>query len=282
MFPSHKKMLDASSGFQSVAGQSRKDTRLKNNWDDSQRDYIFSDAKFEEREKVLEFLLENCPVPRNIKMITMPGERWLFEKMILEKYPDAKFLAVESSWQTLQRSKSYMPDGHLVFHGRQGEYGRSRGLRHGCIDRDWEYGNRSIKGVSVSKRVRALNISLSDLCQFTINTKWDSIEQLEKFNKKFCFNNMAWLDFTGNLSRESKTSIQNIRNLINPNLNCPIAITLFNGRDEFSNTKDRLSFLRNSVERFEIQDHWKYKGMNDSPMITVCGVLRKTREFSCN
>jgi len=259
MFPTQPKTIDTSVGFQ-TSGKSS--SSRKSSWHKESNSYINQDVKQQEREKVLDFILSVHGVQR-ISLLSMPGERWIFETMLNTIKPKTIFTAIESDLPTFLASRSY-----LVTDKKWGD----KKVRHGTI----EIGSASLNYSNTIKKSKLLHIKASDFCTLLIDGYGASKNNLKDWKFSFCNNTAAWFDFTCQLCQESEKAIKYSGLTLSAKRNVPIVYTVMNARDSYSGVDSRVSRICELAGRdFELRDHWTYSGMNGVPMLTVCGIMRR-------
>lgn len=259
--PSHKKYLDISVGFKSIAPRGHSSKRSA--WHSDCAGYFSDEIKVEEREKVLNFILAHNRAMK-IRLLSMPGERWMLETELNLIRPNTRFVALESDKRTFVTCQKSMPFSL-----------KSRGVQRS----DMSVGTATIPYAATFNKSCVLNMSASAFCSIIPNRYGASLGELRAFNHEFCKNNAVWLDFTSGFSEEVNEAIKNLIFVCNPVFDVPVCITTLYGRDSIQGGQ------RNRVEhvialtgnKFHVKESWVYEGLNGAKMLTICGLFRKAR-----
>ena len=262
MFPSSKKTLDTTSGFQTVGSSS---ASKKSSWLKNSSDYINQPVKQEERERVLSFIMDNHAKNTRIKLLSFPGERWIFEGMVAAARRSSTFVCLEAD------EKSFISSRSSLIHPR----GLKKStIRHG----EATIGSASIPYSNTTRKSRLLNIKSSTFCTILIDRYGATNEQLLAWQEDFCWNSAAWFDFTCQLCAESEKTIQHSSLVVANDKKVPVVYTVMNARDSYHGVDARVSRVVELAGRdFEPLDSWTYQGMGGTPMLTVCGVMHGRR-----
>ena len=238
-----------------------------------------SSEKQKERERVLEFILNNSNECR-VKLLSFPGMSWQFENMLRSETETGipHLICLEKNISLYHRTKHLIPGKRKKsysnrwngFRERTFEYGRatclySRVASHQITRR------RTGQKKWVSNKLLLMDSSafMSMLCTdygATHNQKID-------LNNRFYSRTAVWLDFTSNLCAAVEETIRNILFCLeSPSRkhNKPVVITILNGRDNLKGEDQRIERIIKLQPAFEYQDHWAFKGKGGTSMLTMC------------
>lgn len=259
MFPTQPKSVDISSGFRTSG---RQQSSRRRGWHKESTSYINNPSKMQEREKVLSFMLSNHK-RGHLNVLTLPGERWIFEQMLDKEYPKSTFFGIEADPRLFETSKNYLiaPTNH-----------RDKKVRHGVL----ELGEASIPYSNTLRKSRLLNMPASEFCLTSVRGYGASNKAVNAFKRMFCNNHAVWFDFTSQLCTETENTIRYTSLVTSTANNVPVVYTMLNARDSHSGVDSRVSRVcKLAGAYFDYKDHWTYQGMNNVPMLTVCGIMRK-------
>lgn len=263
MFPSSKKTLDTTYGFQTVGSFA---ASKKSNWLKNSSSYINQPVKQEERERVLSFIMDNHAKNSRIKLLSFPGERWIFEGMVAAARKSSTFIGIEADEKTFVSSRC------SLIHKR----GLKKPIiRHG----EATIGCASIPYSNTTRKSKLLNIKSSAFCSILIDRYGATTEQLLAWQKEFCWNSAAWFDFTCQLCIESERTIKHSALVVANDKKVPVVYTVMNARDSYRGVAARVARIVELAGRdFEPVYNWTYQGMGGTPMLTVCGVMHGRRK----
>lgn len=248
---------------------------MESNYFAAARSRKLDEFKDGERQRVLRHVLDNFEVNERavdtrLRVLTLPGSHWHFERMIEHELGEYKalFLGVERTWSTLEFGLQYMP-------GR-----RKRHVR-------WSRGTRNLNAVLTSKGA-VFNCQVEDWPHLSsvIPDEESGIHQIKNLRILSTFNAL-WLDFFGPLMQPKIALL--LRGLMGRIASTadvvPYAFTGMYGRD-FRGLAGGSVEARSEGIAAEFSsdkwsatptDCWKYIGLNGTPMVTVCGLLRRNK-----
>lgn len=242
-------------------------------------DYNKGDVKFRQRALVMRFMEKYLGDMPNPTFLTLPGESWLFEMMMLQRWPQASFVGVEKSASTYARSRLSIPRNALAMYHNRDE----------VQDREYAYGRSSLvysrisngvdnKGWSpAGTRRRSNRLVLMDVNNYLTMIAEDhgaTLPQKKAFVYKFLHKHGVWLDYTGTLSPKTLRGIAHLHMCLgDTRFPKPVVITVFNGRDKFKSKEERVAAIKAAQPGLDVRRVWTYKGAGGSSMLTVCGVM---------
>lgn len=244
--------------------------------------YAASDAKQTERERVLDFILGQYPEEhRTVRLLSMPGQDWTFERMLLAERKHAHMVGVERSFSVFARARRAMPTNLRT---TEAMHETVSGFLH-VQDRVLPYGTGDFTYAKIrarrsgDKRGRSHRLLLMDLATYTSALATDyraSLVERSEFAIKFCQRNAAWLDFTGTLCAGTEAALSNLHFVLDPYARqIPVVVTVRNGRDRFRGAGNRIARIAELVQGFKAVDSWTYVGKGGVSMLTVCGVVQQ-------
>ena len=234
-----------------------------------------SRIKQRQRDRVIEHIIRYHDPTMPLRFVGLPGELWETEKQLAERHArDSFFLGFEWNWRTASRSYLHMPGSYTA--------------KPYCLD--LEIG--TIEGFTTDAS-RLLYCHLASFLslqrtervksQMPASTKKRWLEQYAKIYKS---NSCAWLDFTGNLCKETLTAMQHLGSHISFGLSiAPVVITLMLGRETDLSDADtvldrRIPAVVNALNqskwrRFALTEAWTYTSDGGCPMGMFAGVFAK-------
>lgn len=241
--------------------------------------YDKGDVKFRQRALVMRFMEKHLGEMQIPTFLTLPGESWLFELMVLQRWPNASFVGVEKSASTYARSRLHIPRNALAMYHKRDE----------VQDREFEYGRSSItysrisngqhdNGYSaVSARRRSNRLVLMDVNNYLMMIAEDhgaTLAQKRAFVYKFIHKHAVWLDYTGPLTAKTLAGIGHLHMcLADTRFLKPVVITVLNGRDKYKSKEERVAAIKAAQPNLDVRRVWTYKGAGGCSMLTVCGVM---------
>jgi len=243
-----------------------------------------STIKQAEREKVLDFILGFYGKPVDcIKLLSLPGIDWTFERMMRATRPMAHFVGLEHSYSAYMRSRRAIP-GINAAYGIYKDKGvlceeqaqlQDRQFRFG--DGDYVYSRRSNREESHKRTIRAnrlLYMKADTYMTMLASDYGATMEQKKAFNAKFMRRNAVWLDFTSQFCKSVQSCMEWLPLCLDGGEDeKPVVITTMNARDGVTGVQNRIDRLIACQPAFIYKDHWTYLGKNGTPMLTVCGVV---------
>lgn len=219
-----------------------------------------------EREKVLRHILDNRPAS-NLVLLSNPGVHWHFERMVEHEVGEhaASFVGIERNWSTLEFGLQYMP-GRSKHHLR------------------WRNGREVLAGV-VTQKAAIFHCHIEDwpeksgmLMDESCNL-WHSGTHLEYLSI-----NSLWIDIWQPCVRlEFAKTLRGLTGMLKSDERVPYAITCQYGRDPLGravcggSVESRAEGIAAELSRngwsASTTDCWHYFGLNDTRMMTVCGVM---------
>lgn len=236
-------------------------------------EYGASNQKFDEREKVLEFMLGHFSPGETFRPLTLPSLNWRFENMALMRHEGpCHFVGVERSVSIFHKAKHRMPkQGNGIYSlahhthtmgSADFEYSRAR-ARWGCKRKNGSDQNH-----------RYLNLGLSDYFSMLSETYGASWQERKKYCFKFMRRNAAWLDFTSMFCREVDRSLALFPICLDSNPNPkPLVVTVMFGRDMAGGESARVKRVESLVHGYRHCKQWSYRGKSGTRMLTICGVV---------
>ena len=235
--------------------------------------YGSTETKQAERQKVLDFIVGFYPDENYcVKLLSLPGIDWTFERMLLGERARSHFVGLEHSYSAFKRSRRAipcLPGSQLTDHGhlqdRVFQFGRGDYFYSKALSRD-KARNNTVR----SNRILYMK---SDAYATMLLTDYSAtMQQKQEFNDRFYRRNAAWLDFTSQLCQSVETTIQNALMFMEPTTAPkPLVITIMNARDGITGVESRIARIMKIQPAFVYDSHWTYAGKNGTPMLTVCG-----------
>jgi hypothetical protein len=246
-----------------------------------------SAVKQEQRQKVADFILAHLsPSPEQyVYCLSMPGEGWAFENILMAAHPRCQFVGIERSATVFANSRRAIPRGRLDrandFTGledREITYGRARisysrvtASRRTKITKG---GKVKHEGRLLSRSNRLLLCDMSAYLTMLVTDYGATMDEKKQFHAKFCKRNAAWLDFCGPLCASTEEAISSMHFALSTSQRViPVAITLMNCRDAYRSAEQRVARITKIQPGFRPVEHWTYVGGGGVSMLTVCGVF---------
>lgn len=242
-------------------------------------DYNKGDVKFRQRALVMRFIekyLGDMAIPT---FLTLPGETWLFEMMVLQRWPNASFVGLEKSASTYTRSRLSIPRNALAMYHNRDE----------VQDREFAYGRSSMTYSRISNgqhdngfspagtRRRSNRLVLMDVNDYLSMLAEDhgaSMDQKKVFVNKFLRKHAVWLDYTGTLTAKTLRGIGHLHMCLgDTRFPKPVVITVLNGRDKYKSKDERVAAIKAAQPGLDVRRVWTYKGAGGCSMLTVCGIM---------
>jgi len=213
-----------------------------------------SPEKQKQRLKVLGFILDN--VDSDIKYTGLPGKYWRLETELAKRCTRARFSGFEKNQTIYHNSKFIMPGRHNVI-SKSKNIDPSKQI-------DIHVNNRSVYVLG----------GIRDLTDTKTHKLFSEISGTFKYG--FTKINAIWYDFTSSFNEETYVSMYNIKNLLDSEVKSVICLTFLYGRDLYFNgsgEEARIDIVKRALPNFIPLDYWKYKGFNNSTMMTICGIV---------
>lgn len=233
-----------------------------------------ADEKQPSRERVLNHIVKYHQSASPIKFLGMPGLRWKFEWMLLEKFKRAVFIGVEKERAIFEKSLGYMPGKAVRKSSKIDKF-----LNLDGATTEWK--TEFSLALEPETRARHLCVDLSllmDMYEFA-NEK----NQQKHLRRRYAHITAFWLDGFSNLSTTIPI-LQKLPSILSGKYGdiIPFAITVFIGHD----TKETVAAMNaicpsgSAIERralltravlstrsnCEIDDFWTYENMG-----VICG-----------
>lgn len=232
-----------------------------------------------QRDRVLEHLKKFHPDPR-MRLFSLPGAWWTFERQVEDNYPEAKFIAVEKNYELMRHGATFIPGLNLH---RQSE----------------ELKDYTLEGYRTSKA----NILWCHASLFTTvkrKEKGGNKKQkrwLETYKKWTA----VWWDFTSPINSETLECLLNTEIHLDESKDAiPVSITLFGAREDADYSKmlrtvvpvsesaahKRAEFIRLwvnhhcTLREMEIVEVFPYLSVAGAPMILLNTLFRNKRPSS--
>jgi len=244
-----------------------------------------SQDKQAERDRGLDYLLGWYGADDCVKLLSLPGLDWTFERQLLAVRRYSQFVGLEHSYSAYMRSRRAIPgvDKARSWDQRtRKETGISQD-QAALSDRsmtfgrgEFVYSRRSARVENSNRGVRAnrLLYMKSDTYATMLTTDYGATMQERKaFSDKFYFRNAAWLDFTSQFCESVRTTLANLHFCMAVGRPKPVVVTMMNARDGVNGVDARISRIMACQPLFRYWDHWTYSGKNGTPMLTVCGSI---------
>lgn len=243
-----------------------------------------SASKQSEREKVLAFILSFIQDQKSsLKLLSLPGLDWTFERMVLAEHKLSQFIGLEHSYSAFMRSRRAIPGVSRGFGiinkvksitSDQAELSdRSFQFGHG----NYTYSRRSARedGNRRGTRANRLLYMKADTYMTMLASDYGAtMEEKKAFNYKFFSRNAVWLDFTSQFCNSVKTCLEYLPMCIEATTHeKPVVLTVMNARDSVSGVGNRIERILAVQPAFLYKDHWTYAGKNGTPMLTICGAI---------
>lgn len=231
-------------------------------------------AKQDERERVLAFISDAVMrFPRdnaNVRMLSLPGISWLFEHMLVQRFP-CQFVGLEKSATLYSRSRVAMPgirDSHLTANRR-------------LTENTLQYGNATMVYSDVrtdagfhaftGRENRLLLMDAETYATVLFTDYCAPAEKKDLFNALFCRRNAVWLDYTGTLSPNVENTLRHLPFCMVPNkVRKPVVITVMNARDYYHGDQERVDRMMQVQPALEYAKHWTYVGKGGVSMLSAC------------
>lgn len=234
--------------------------------------------KTEERERVADFILRNCSALHRINLLSLPGVAWAFENIMLLHRPNMNCVGLERSVTAYMHARRAMPchtkvKGETQRRRRQREFGHPQ-------ERIRQYGSSHYQYMRADANTfsahRLLLMCASTFASMLITDYGQTAKERNDFYGRFCARNAVWLDFTSMLCAEVENTLRNLPLCLQSSreFGKPVVVTVLNARDEYHSEEERIARMVAVQPAFEYAEHWTYKGLNDAPMLTVCGLIR--------
>lgn len=240
-------------------------------------------AKQVEREKVLSFITKYYAHHDCVKMLSLPGLDWTFERMLLAAHPMSHLTGLEHSYSAFMRSRRAIPGVHKAWGmvNGKGQFTEEqadlsdRQFRFG--DGDYIYSRRSNRDNGAHRSVRAnrlLYMQADTYMTMLCSDYGATMEQKRMFHSKFYRRNAVWLDFTSQFCKSVQTCLEWLPICLDSGDDPkPIVLTLMNARDGVTGVQNRIDRILACQPALVYAGHWTYSGKNGTPMLTVCGTM---------
>jgi len=237
-----------------------------------------SNTKQAEREKVLDFMLSTISNDR-VKLLSMPGESWAFEQMLLSARPQSQIVAVERSSTVYSKSRAAMPS---IYGSIERESHRLQHRMYAMGSAEFEYSRVSMHLGSNGRRCgkkgtrsnRLVLMSIDAYMSMLVTDYRATMKEKADFHCRFYARNAVWLDFTSQLCAPVNDAIKNLHYCLYPDgRSKPVVITVRNGRDSFCGAQERVRKIEELQPLFKTSCYWTYTGKGSSSMLTVCGTI---------
>lgn len=204
-----------------------------------------------------------------------PGERWLFEKMLLRERPDAYLVGIERNWIAFERARDLMPGG--------------RRNRWQFVNED---GTLSVQGVESPGAA----LAYGDFSALAVGSQQMGGRMRQGFSLIMRRWTCCWLDYFGQISDPMIHGLVRLHQWLRRDAgSVPVAISFMGAREPEeigkalslmpSDDEDerRAMFVASCMDResgasrgtFQMTQWWKYVSECGTPMITVCGVFEQ-------
>lgn len=238
-----------------------------------------------EREKVLAFILSYHPkLHECVRLLSLPGLDWTFERMLLGERPASHFVGLEHSYSAFMRSRRAIPGiskSWGIVNGK-GEYTEDnaalsdRHFRFG--NGDYVYSRRSSRENGRCRTTRANRLLYMKADTYMTMLASDlsaTMEQKKHFNSKFYMRSAVWLDFTSQFCRSVQSCLEWLPLCMEAESGYPkpVVITTMNARDGVTGIHARIDRMLACQPALVYRKHWSYTGKNGTPMLTLCGEL---------
>lgn len=243
--------------------------------------YSKSDVKFRQRALILRFFEKYFPEHMTRPhVLTLPGKEWLFEQMLLERWPEATLLGVERSGAVHNVSRSYIPRNALAYlnyhdnvQDRTFQYGTAQ-IQYSRISNGLDVLGEAKRPSARRRSNRLLLMDVNDFLTLPMDDYKATAEQKRGFLKKFYLKHAVWLDYTGTLNDKVLRALSCLQFCLSNNpVEKPVAITVLNGRDRYKSKEARVAAIQAAQPGLTIRRVWTYEGANGSSMLTVCGTM---------
>lgn len=234
------------------------------------RDNSIEMHKSSERTKVLDFLTEHHSRQFSLKMLSLPGMKWTAEEIMLERFTakGKKPLCIgfERVWTILEWGLRFMP-------GRERINIASTNFTGVASESAFMF-YHDIAGMPITPTLGE-----------TANTPEKTVRLSSILRRFTC----VWIDLMGPICTLSNAiMLRALPQRIRKGCPVPMAFTFLFGRDTHVGLPSeeplerRVIGIKRELDKskrgeFEPVKAWRYRGLNDSPMATVCGVFRRSR-----
>lgn len=217
-----------------------------------------------QREAVLQHFLKCHRERELLKCLSLPDEKWTFERFVEQNHPDSRFIGIQHSWRILERSIGWMPGkGVAVKLEDDFKNGTLRGYQRGY------------NKVIFAPASGFLRINSRDARQ-TANGKreWARIYKTAT---------AVWLDMTCQLSAEVQHCCSHVGKFVERfKKRVPFVLSFLAARDEFDSDDRRVAQVIewlgwNQWRTFVLSDVWKHQSAS-SPYLSVVGYLKGVTE----
>jgi hypothetical protein len=261
-------------------------------WDEG---YHRSDPKQQERERVLEFILDasrQLPEHYPIRLLSMPGLSWNFERMLLAEKEGSHLVALEKSNTIYKRARAFMPFIPSLEFGRytkltkqSSRYWIGSDYNYLLNDRELTYGSGQIiytrgrasrhLGNCTDRSHRFLLMDTATYASMLATDYGATLQEKQGFNIRFNLRNAVWLDYTSPLCHSVEETLKNLLFCLEPSgYKKPIIVTVLNARDGFHGDEQRVGRLLKLQPALEYVKHWTYTGKGGVSMLTACFVAQ--------
>ena len=250
-------------------------------------DYSKSDVKFRQRELILRFFRRYFVENFKMSVLTLPGEHWLFEQMMLKCFPYCSFTGLERSSPIYHRSRLHIPRNALAYvfdrdevQDRVFNFGRSNIIYSRLSNGLYFDGYKASKrpGTPITSQNRRSNrlvlMDVHDFLSLLTEDHHASMVEKRRFVERFYRKHAVWLDFTGPLTERNLETISKVGLCLYPSIRLkPIVFTVLNGRDRFTSKQQRIDAIKQKLPQMTIKHSWTYRGAGNVSMLTVCGEM---------
>lgn len=241
-------------------------------------------TKQAEREKVLSFMLRYSKPEDCVKLLSLPGLDWTFERMLLAQRVFSHFVGLEHSYSAYMRSRRAIPgiakawgmvNGKGVLTEDQAALS-DRQFRFG--DGDYIYSRCSSREEGSKRSVRAnrlLYMKADTYMSIFASDYRATMKEKIAFNSKFYQRNAVWLDFTSQFCKSVQTCLEWLPLCLESRSGDPkpVVLTIMNARDGVTGVENRIDRILTCQSAFSYVDHWTYAGKNGTPMLSLCGTI---------
>lgn len=243
--------------------------------------YNKGDIKFRQRALVMRFMEKYLGDMSNPTFLTLPGESWLFEMMMLQRWPTATFVGVEKSASTYARSRLSIPRNALAMYHNRDEiqdremaYGRSSITYSRLSNGITNNGRAAANGGQRRRANRLVLMDINDYLSMITEDHGASLDEKRRWGMRFLLKHGMWLDYTGTLTPKTLKAISHLHMCVaSTRFLKPVVITVLNGRDKFKSKEERVAAIKAAQPGLDIRRVWTYKGAGGCSMLTVCGTM---------
>lgn len=271
-------VMDAESiRFEDLSGQvGRSDVRTTF-WDQSE--YHRDPIKQQQRERILQYMAGFLHFDGVVRLLSFPGESWLFERMFIEKRP-TQCVGLEKSATIYHRSRRVIPGAANSYGNTYSRliqktmpYGRST-IEYSRVKRSNTRGRYNKENENIKTAIRSNRLLLMDAETYTSLLFEDHgapKKHIRDWVVRFCQRDAVWLDYTCQICPTVERTLAKLPAALAPEARQkPIVITVMNGRDGLSGVEARISRLMSAQPALIYQKHWTYIGKGGVSMLNAC------------